>query len=157
MIIKTIKFILIILCMTFIFSLSADNGEVSEKKSDSVIVKITETIFHRKLTDEEKEKYIEKTVVLVRKTAHFTLYFILGLLIISFLKEFGLTKKSIIISIIVVLLYACSDEIHQTFVAGRSGEVLDVLIDTIGGSLSTYIYYLIHKRRKLNEQEKTTS
>ena len=81
----------------------------------------------------------------------------MGLLIISFLKEFGLTKRSIFISIIVVLLYACSDEIHQTFVAGRSGEVLDVLIDTIGGSLSTYIYYLIHKRRRLNEQEKAIS
>ena len=56
-----------------------------------------------------------------------------------------------------VLLYACSDEIHQTFVAGRSGEVLDVLIDTIGGSLATYLYYIIYKRRRLNEQEKTTS
>ena len=147
--------------MAFIFSLSADNGEVSEKKSDSVIVKFTETILHRKLTEEEKEKYIEKIinrfVIPVRKTAHFTLYFILGLLIISFLKEFGLSKKSIIISIIVVLLYACSDEIHQTFVSGRSGEVLDVLIDTIGGSLATYIYYLIYKRRRSNEQEKATS
>ena len=148
MIIKIIKFILIILCMTFIFSLSADSGEVSEKKSDSVIVKFTETILHRKLTSEEKEKYIERSVKVVRKTAHFTLYFILGLLIISFLKEFGLSKKSIIISIIVVLLYACSDEIHQTFVAGRSGEVLDVLIDTVGGSLATILYYLIYRRKK---------
>jgi VanZ family protein len=141
--------------MTFIFSLSADSGEVSEKKSDSVIVKFTETILHRKLTEVEKEKYIERSVKVVRKTAHFTLYFILGLLIISFLKEFGLSKKSIIISIIVVLLYACSDEIHQTFVAGRSGEVLDVLIDTVGGSLATILYYLIYKRRRFNEQEKT--
>ena len=148
MIIKIIKFILIILCMAFIFSLSADTGEVSEAKSDSVIVKITETILHKKLTVEEKEKYIESTVKIVRKTAHFLLYFILGFLIISFLKEFGLTHKSIIISIIVVLLYACSDEIHQTFVAGRSGEVLDVVIDTIGGACSTVVYYLIYRRKK---------
>jgi VanZ family protein len=141
--------------MLFIFSLSSDNGEVSEKKSDSLIVKVTETILHRKLTVEEKEKYIEKTVVFVRKSAHFTLYFILGLLVISFLKEFGLSRKSIIISIIVVLLYAVSDEIHQTFIPGRSGEVLDVLIDAIGGSLSTVLYYLIYRRNK-HEQEKTT-
>ena len=47
-----------------------------------------------------------------------------------------------------VLLYACSDEIHQTFVAGRSGEVLDVLIDTVGGSLATILYYLIYRRKK---------
>lgn len=155
MIRKIVKLILIILCMLFIFSLSSDNGEVSEKKSDSLIVKVTETILHRKLTVEEKEKYIEKTVVLVRKSAHFTLYFILGLLVISFLKEFGLSRKSIIISIIMVLLYAVSDEIHQTFIPGRSGEVLDVLIDTIGGSLSTVLYYLIYRRNK-HEQEKTT-
>ncbi len=148
MIRKIVKLILIILCMLFIFSLSSDNGEVSEKKSDSLIVKVTETILHRKLTVEEKEKYIEKTVVFVRKSAHFTMYFILGLLVISFLKEFGLSRKSIIISIIVVLLYAVSDEIHQTFIPGRSGEVLDVLIDTIGGSLSTLLYYLIYRRIK---------
>ena len=148
MIRKIVKLILIILCMLFIFSLSSDNGEVSEKKSDSFIVKVTETILHRKLTVEEKEKYIEKTVVFVRKSAHFTLYFILGLLVISFLKEFGLSRKSIIISISVVLLYAVSDEIHQTFIPGRSGEVLDVLIDTIGGSLSTLLYYLIYRRIK---------
>ena len=153
MVIKIIKFILIILCMLFIFSLSADNGEASEAKSDSVIVKVTETILHKKLTPEEKERYIESTVKVVRKTTHF----ILGLLIISFLKEFGLTRKSIIISIIVVLLYACSDEIHQTFVAGRSGEVLDVIIDTLGGSLATLLYYLTYKRRNKNEQEKATS
>ena len=151
MIRKIVKLILIILCMLFIFSLSSDNGEVSEKKSDSLIVKVTETILHRKLTVEEKEKYIEKTVVLVRKSAHFTLYFLLGLLVISFLKEFGLSRKSIIISIIVVLLYAVSDEIHQTFIPGRSGEVFDVLIDTIGGSLSTVLYYLIYKRRIKHE------
>ncbi len=148
MIRKIVKLILIILCMLFIFSLSSDNGEVSEAKSDSLIVKVTETILHRKLTVEEKEKYIEKTVVFVRKSAHFTMYFILGLLVISFLKEFGLSRKSIIISIIVVLLYAVSDEIHQTFIPGRSGEVLDVLIDTIGGSLSTLLYYLIYRRIK---------
>ena len=47
-----------------------------------------------------------------------------------------------------VLLYACSDEVHQTFVAGRSGEVLDVLIDTVGGSLATILYYLIYRRKK---------
>ena len=148
MIRKIVKLILIILCMLFIFSLSSDNGEVSEAKSDSLIVKVTETILHRKLTVEEKEKFIEKTVVFVRKSAHFTLYFILGLLVISFLKEFGLSRKSIIISIIVVLLYAVSDEIHQTFIPGRSGEVLDVLIDTIGGSLATILYYLIYRRKK---------
>ena len=146
MIKKIIKLILIILYILLIFSLSADDGVASEAKSDSVIVKVTETILHRKLSLKEKEKYIENTVWFVRKSTHFILYFILGLLIISFLKEFGLTRKSIIISIIVVLLYACSDEIHQTFVAGRSGEVLDVLIDTIGGSLSTILYYLIYRR-----------
>jgi VanZ family protein len=35
----------------------------------------------------------------------------------------------------VVFLYACSDEIHQLFVPNRSGELLDVLLDTFGGSL----------------------
>ncbi len=145
--------------MLTIFNFSSESGEVSTKKSDSIIVKITEAIIRKKLTTKEKEKYIDHYVVLVRKSAHFFIYFILGLLLISFIKEYKITNiKSIVIAVTIVFLYACSDEIHQIFVIERSGELKDVLLDTIGGFISIMIYTFINKKgRRKNEQEKAIS
>ena len=139
--------------MTTIFILSNDDSTASTKKSDRFIVNTTEFIMKRKLTNKERKKYINNYVVIARKTAHFTLYFLLGLTFISFLKEFNIDdKKKIIYSIIFVFLYACSDEIHQLFINGRSAEILDVLIDTIGGTISTLISMKRFKvRRRLSE------
>lgn len=146
---KLIKFILIIICMGTIFMFSSDNSVESTKKSDSVIVKISETILRKKLTTSDKEKYIDKFVVVVRKGAHFTVYLILGLLLISFIKEFRVINyKSILFAIFLAFLYACSDEVHQLFVAGRSGEFLDVLLDTFGATGGCYLYLFIYKMRR---------
>lgn len=41
-------------------------------------------------------------------------------------------KKQVIFAGALGALYAISDEIHQTFVPGRSGQVQDVLIDFLG-------------------------
>ena len=139
--------------MTTIFILSNDDSTESTKKSDRFIVHTTEFIMNRKLTNKERKKYINNYVVIARKTAHFTLYFLLGLTFINFLKEFNIDdQKKIIYSIIFVFLYACSDEIHQLFINGRSAEILDVLIDTIGGTISTLISMKRFKvRRRLSE------
>mgnify|MGYP001948405098 CR=1 FL=1 len=56
----------------------------------------------------------------------------------------------ILLSIFLAFLYACSDEVHQLFVAGRSGQVSDVLLDTIGASVGVGLYYLLF-RKKLKE------
>lgn len=145
---KIIKIILLVLCMSTIFFFSNDKREASTKKSDGLIISVTEKIIGRKLNNNEKEYYTSKFVKPVRKSAHFTIYLILGLLFISLLKEYNiLDKRSIIYTIIFVLLYACSDEIHQMFVRGRSGEVLDVLIDTTGGFIGTMIYKLYRRIR----------
>ena len=49
------------------------------------------------------------------------------------------------------LIYAISDEIHQSFIPGRSAQVTDVLIDTsgviFGIVLVLLIYTLIKKKR----------
>ena len=138
--IKTIKIILIILCMALIFCFSSDSAEVSTKKSDGLIVKTCEFVLGRELNKVEKEKYIDQFVFFVRKGAHFTIYCILGILIMSYFKEIYLVnKKGLLIAFIICFLYACSDEIHQLFISGRSGEILDVFIDTSGGMFSVVI------------------
>ena len=78
---------------------------------------------------------------ILRKTAHITEYAILTFLLFRALynwpKEIGYshlhTKTNCIaLSIILVLLFAISDEYHQTFVIGRNGNPYDIMIDSIG-------------------------
>ena len=149
MIKKIIKIILVLLCMFTIFSFSSDNGGESTNKSDRTIVKIYQFITNKKLNNSEKQYVIDKYVTPVRKGAHFTIYLILGILVISLIKEYRMIDiKSLIIAIIFCFLYACSDEIHQLFVVGRSGEVLDVVIDSIGSFIGIFIYYKLKGVKK---------
>lgn len=89
------------------------------------------------------DKVIEKTFTPVRKCAHFFIYLILGILVMNC---FNIDKKYIIYSVIICFLYSISDEIHQIFVPGRSGEVFDVLIDTCGSFLGINILYKLKSR-----------
>ena len=57
-------------------------------------------------------------------------------------------KNNIYIPIIICILYAISDEIHQLFVPGRSGQVSDVLLDTLGAFTGIMIYKLIYNKIK---------
>ena len=151
MIKKIIKILLVLIIMFTIFKFSSERDTVSTKRSDGIIIRTCEFVLGRQLSDKEKEIYLEKYVVYVRKTAHFTLYFLLGLTYISLLKEFNLNDKKLLIYIIIfVFIYACSDEIHQLFVPGRSGEITDVLIDTTGGILASFIYTVFRIRRRLH-------
>ena len=85
---------------------------------------------------------------ITRKSAHFILYFILGLLVFNALRKVVPTRKrAVIISITVVLGYAALDEIHQLFVPGRSGEVRDVLLDTVAGSIGIVLFASIDTLR----------
>lgn len=149
---KLFKMIFVVFWMVLIFCFSMDQGEASTGKSNSIIDSFSQFILNRELSLEEREMIREKYVIPVRKGAHLMVYFLLGFSFFSLLKEYQLVnKKGIIISIIFVLLYACSDEIHQLLVPGRSGEVLDVLIDTIGGSLGIYSLHYYYLRRGNHE------
>ena len=151
---KILKLCLVLSWMVIIFSFSRDSGVDSTKKSDGVIVWISETLLNKKISTEEKKFLTEKYDFFIRKTAHFTLYFILGFLVLWFIKEFHpFSWKNVFITILFVFLYACSDEIHQLFVTERSGEILDVFLDTLGGASATLCYSLWRRRY----HEKTTA
>ena len=136
---KMFKLTLLIGWMLLIFLFSHDTGEISTKKSDGIIVGTIEFLLERDLTDAEKIKYIDWFVTPVRKGAHLLVYFVLGYLMVSTLKEFRLIdKRTYIFAIILCMLYSISDEVHQLFVPGRSAEIIDVLIDTAGASLGVW-------------------
>lgn len=151
MIRKVIKIILVLLWMVMIFLLSNEEAVKSSKKSDGLIIKSVELFTGKSLSDQEKEKVLKYLVFPVRKCAHLSLYLILGILVISLLREYMvINTKLVLLSLLICFLYACSDEIHQLFVPGRSGEARDVLIDTLGAGLGVSFYYLVFRKKKMS-------
>ncbi|CCY79542.1 acetobutylicum phosphotransbutyrylase [Mycoplasma sp. CAG:877] len=148
---KIIKIILIVLWCSLIFMFSNDTGGTSTKKSDGLIVRTVEKVIKRNLSSEEKDKVLKYFVVPVRKSAHLFIYFILGFLIISLLREYrDINMKVVLLAVFFAFLYACSDEVHQLFVVGRSGQVKDVFIDTFGSFLGVLLYSFIYRFRRRN-------
>ena len=141
---KIFKFVLVILCMLTIFFFSSDTGDESSKKS-GFFVAIVQNIVGNKLD----EKDTETVTFIVRKTAHFTIYFLLGFLLINLFREyFVIDKKMFFILILLCMLYACSDEIHQSFVLNRTGKIEDVFLDTVGASLGIFAYKKMFLKKK---------
>ena len=74
----------------------------------------------------------------VKKTAHMVEYFVLYWLLFRAWsdKNKKIDRKIFVWSMVVAIIYALSDEWHQTFVPGREGTLRDVGFDTIGVLLS---------------------
>lgn len=81
--------------------------------------------------------------LIVRKLAHFTEYFVLGILVANMLRY---CDKKVYIGVIICAIYAISDEVHQLFVLGRSCQLLDMVIDTIGSSVGIILFNIFRKR-----------
>jgi VanZ family protein len=91
---------------------------------------------------------------LVRKSAHIFLFFVLGVLIANLLASYKLKAKFVYVySLMLVFAYGVTDEVHQLFVTGRSGEVRDILIDTFAGALGIALY--LGLRRLYGTSKKT--
>jgi VanZ family protein len=81
------------------------------------------------------------------KLFHFSAYFVLGLLAWRSFK-YPITTPIILalVSIIFCSLYGVSDEWHQSFVIGRSSDVLDWLADTSGASAGVFLLHTLRKQ-----------
>ncbi|WP_051912428.1 VanZ family protein [Carnobacterium funditum] len=91
----------------------------------------------------------------VRKNAHFFIYLVLGFLSKTALKSNGYTGwKSSIMAVTGCVLYALSDELHQTIVPGRGGMLSDVVIDSAGASIGIVAQSLWNKIKKVVDHKK---
>ena len=94
----------------------------------------------------------------IRNYAHFFLFFILGTalaLSISF-SYGGKLHDKYVIALIISIIYAISDEIHQIFVPGRSFQFTDILTDSAGSLLGIAIIGFILKRNVFAKLVKIT-
>ncbi len=159
---KWIRFalwIFVVIWMTVIFGLSSQVASTSSTLSGStvrIVVEHTQPGFG-KLPAEKQNSIIENYQHLVRKTAHMLVYMFLGVLCMAAFSSYKLSLlRRSVAALAVCIGYAGTDEIHQLFVAGRSGQISDVGIDSCGAMLGICAVILIlwawHKlRRKKNK------
>ena len=148
---KIISFIVLILWMIVIFSFSSADANKSTSTSDKVIttmIEIKDKITNNETSNNEKEIIVKNSSFYIRKLAHITEYLILGFLMFNLLKQYSVTN--IYYAIGLSILYSCTDEFHQLFISGRSGNIRDVLIDSIGILIGTYLYKLLFIKNKEN-------
>jgi len=90
-------------------------------------------------------------MLLVRKLAHFTEYAVLGALLWLDWRLLG--RDGLLLPLGAGLLFAAGDELLQTFIPGRSGELLDVLLDFSGVLAAVLPARLIRKRKENKRRE----
>ncbi|MCH5167756.1 MAG: VanZ family protein [Erysipelotrichales bacterium] len=135
---KIISIILLISWMSLIFSFSNKNGEESGSMSAKLIRGVV--LVFTDIKDEERiENIIDKYSFVVRKSAHFFEYFVLGILVINVLISFGKYKHLFIYASLFCIFYAITDECHQLFIDNRSGQISDVLLDSSAGIISSFL------------------
>ena len=145
---KIIGLLIIILWMLVIFNFSSKASNISNCTSKGIINIAIMVYEHATNKTIDSEKWINILNYPVRKLAHFTEYFILGLLLYQYLKFFKF-KYSYVYAGLIAILFACSDEYHQLYVSGRTGQIKDVIVDASGVIIALIITYIIEKKQKI--------
>jgi VanZ family protein len=127
--------------MALIFSASSDS--MSFQHSSRILGPIVRWLFPRL-----SEDAVNAVVFYIRKCAHLTEYAILALLLWMALRKpvrsdsrpwrWPDARRALLL----VALYAASDEFHQSFVPSREAAVGDVLIDTIGAVIALFVLWV---------------
>lgn len=166
--------VIIAWCAT-IFNLSGMSSENSNGKSKGIveqaIVKVLDATNEAGITDshpddEKLAKAAELINAPLRKVVHATVYFVLALLLLTISRVIFGSKKYLLsctITMLLCFIFAMTDEYHQTFVDGRTGQMMDVMIDTAGACVgmslfsSYFMIYLLgfsHKCQLVHYSEK---
>ena len=139
--------VLTVAIMCMIFFLSAKDGTESTNMSEWLLNTAFGQLLMKLLP--RLTEYGEELDI--RKYAHMTEYALLAVSSGFFFQELFLDRiplRSAICNSAFCLFYACSDEFHQTFVPGRAGAAIDVMVDMIGVAAGMIIVFLICIMRK---------
>ena len=159
---KFFSITLVLFWLLLIFTLSHAPSDASTEQSKTIVNQIIGNTNQTNNTEvveiennapielKEDSPDIEYLNYIVRKIAHMSEYFILALLVLNVIYQFKekIDYKYYIMAISFCVVYATTDEFHQTFVTGRTGQFSDVLIDTLGASIACLFVMLIEKYKK---------
>ena len=146
---SSIYLIISVILMIIIFMFSAQNSEQSSASSNgfiSIIISLFDSSFNE-LDIVKQQEIIQLYSFSVRKLAHFSIYLLLGFNLNGFSYYFDKFKRSVkrVFPILLGLIYAITDEVHQHFVPGRAMQIADVLIDFSGILAGTLLFFIINK------------
>ena len=86
----------------------------------------------------------------IQNLLHIPLYGALAFLWVrSFCVSGKIPKQMILYSLIITISYGCLDEVHQSFVRGRYGGLLDVLLNVLGAISGIVFFWYLQKKRRL--------
>lgn len=147
--------LLTVLIMVLIFCLSEQDANKSSSLSHSFLASWLGELLERylpRLTDQGTDHDI-------RKYAHMFEYFCLGISGFLFFRELFADGREPLLpaaaaSFALAVLYACTDEWHQTFVPGRAGRVTDVLVDAAGCLFGIGLFCLVKGFLLLDKKRK---
>ncbi len=141
--------------MAVIFWFSAQESQASSELSGGFIEKLLSALWtgFDELDPGSQTALVDSLQSLVRKCAHAGVYGVLGILVFCFMSTFSISPgRRFVVVLALCAMYAASDEIHQYFVPGRSCEMRDVAIDSLGSlagaTLCHLIYYVNKKKRR---------
>lgn len=89
----------------------------------------------------------------IRKFAHFSVYLVLGILVWRALTNSKYKNKKFITALIICVIYAATDELHQLFVPGRGGQLKDVFIDSLGAFVGITLSEIMYKLKRKQAQQ----
>ncbi|MGN0317042.1 MAG: VanZ family protein [Lachnospira sp.] len=141
----------VVLMAIVIFGFSSQNSEESSGLSHRVAEVILEGADYLGFVDDDnREELIEELQFPIRKCAHMTEYAVFAILILTALYiDTVRGKRLYLISWIGAVLFAATDEIHQLFVPGRSGQFTDVCIDAMGCLIGLlFVMLIVHILKK---------
>lgn len=156
---RYILLILTILWMAIIFAHSAKTADESTEASHRVGMWIGQMVVpgFEEWSSTKQMEFAARIDHPVRKTAHATEYAILGILVLLTLLAWKEDAQKNIrypgwkLSWVIATFYACTDEFHQLFVPGRSGQITDICIDSLGAFAGVMVVWLLYRwshRRK---------
>ena len=151
---KKIWAVLAVFWMIVIFCFSHQKADDSGALSGSITYRIVEAVdvlFDLELSEKERLVYAKEIEHPIRKAAHMTEYGIFACILLgNFMQYPFFYKRRYLFAEAGAVLYASTDEFHQRFVEGLSGELRDVCIDSTGaliGLLLAWVFLSLYKRK----------
>ena len=131
--VRVLLWTLTILMCGIIFGFSSQDGETSMETSGMIAEPIARAISSgmQEITPSQYATLLDNVQAVVRKSAHFTEYGILGILV--YLLHVSYARRYCVLpSWGLTLLYAAGDELHQWLGGSRTGMWQDVILDACG-------------------------
>ena len=118
---KALRFIITGLWCALIFLFSSNSADTSGKQSGRIVGIVIDVFVpdYDSLSEARQEQITDTVTFIVRKTAHFTEYLVLGALVFWCLYKTKEKRLRTVLAAVLTSLYSVTDELHQLFSDGQ--------------------------------------